>query len=243
MRQFFNSVDGWQAMQAAAVRVIACGLACGLLTGCTVSQGRTGMGTIPTSKPVNISSNPWFLAATTGAIKDLETALASGADVNARERDNRYTPLHTAAMADNDQAVKFLLQHGADPDIVDEDGRTALMMALYNGRSSTSLTLAQSRANLELRDRNRTTALMFAARRGQIDAVRAMIARGVSLDLQEKSRMTALMYAARDGQPAVVRVLKDAGASTSATDRKGRSATDLALIKGHAEIVRILSGS
>lgn len=228
------SVAFCKGLAVCVLLVAACGCA---------SSGGPGMGTVPNSGTVDVTKNPWFLAASTGSAKDLEAARASGADINARERSNRYTPLHTAAIAGNDDAVKFMLQHGADPDVIDEDGRTALMMASHYARSNTSFTLAQSKANLDLRDRNQTTALMFAARRGQIDAVRAMIARGAQLDLQEKSGMTALMYAARDGQPAVVRLLKDAGASTTASDSKGRTATDLALAKGHAEIVKILSGT
>src|SRR5262245_44452957 len=80
---------------------------------------------------VEAGSNKWFIAASTNSDADLAAAAASGQDVNAHENRDRYTPLHTAATAGNDKAIRFMVQHGARVNEVDEDGRTALMLACY----------------------------------------------------------------------------------------------------------------
>ena len=59
-------------------------------------------------------------AARHGTTADMETALATGADVNmVGESDN--TPLIEAAIFDNDAAADFLIKHGADLNKGDED--------------------------------------------------------------------------------------------------------------------------
>src|SRR6266404_1400356 len=93
----------------------------GLFAGCQAGSGPT----------IKASSNPWFAAASSGNQADLDSALKSSAKVNDHEGHDRYTPLHTAAIAGNAEAVKFILAHGGQVDALDEDGRTALMMALY----------------------------------------------------------------------------------------------------------------
>ncbi|KAF2010505.1 ankyrin repeat protein, partial [Aaosphaeria arxii CBS 175.79] len=51
--------------------------------------------------------------------------IGSGANPNRGKQDN-YTPLHLATAWKEEQIVTFLLEHGADPRITTDDGRTAL---------------------------------------------------------------------------------------------------------------------
>src|ERR1700690_974781 len=102
----------------------------GLLAGCA------GGGGGPVSKAV---ANPWFSAASSGNAADLDAAFKSGANVNDHESRNRYTPLHTAAIAGNVPAVRFILDHGGQIDAVDEDGRTALMICLHHGQGQAAV--------------------------------------------------------------------------------------------------------
>jgi len=55
--------------------------------------------------------------------------LGNGADPNARQADRR-SPLHAAALAGYDRAVRMLLRKGADPEAKDAEGRTALGLAV-----------------------------------------------------------------------------------------------------------------
>ncbi|MGB6064909.1 MAG: ankyrin repeat domain-containing protein [Desulfomonilaceae bacterium] len=61
----------------------------------------------------------------------------NGADVNAQGRDG-YTALHAAAIAGNNVAVKFLLDHGADPYIEGMNGRIPYLVALSRGHRDTA---------------------------------------------------------------------------------------------------------
>src|SRR6185295_3408863 len=137
-----------------------------LLVSCNSTGGPT----------VRADSNPWFGAASSGSQADLDAALKSGASVNAHESRDRNSPLHVAAIAGNVPAVKFILANGGNPDALDEDGRTALMMAVYHSQGQAAVALINANAKLEIRDRQSNTALLFAARRGQVDAINAMIA-------------------------------------------------------------------
>ena len=59
----------------------------------------------------------------------LEMLLQHHADVN-QQNDEGIAPLHVAAMWGNDDAVRLLLDYGADPVISDDDDMTPLDHAM-----------------------------------------------------------------------------------------------------------------
>jgi ankyrin repeat protein len=63
-------------------------------------------------------------AEVSGAVALVKLLAERGADVNAVTPD-RWTPLHVAAAAGNAEAIRALLQNGADPTRRTLDGRTA----------------------------------------------------------------------------------------------------------------------
>ena len=92
-------------------------------------------------------------AAKLGRVDVLELLLNNGADVNETLpadvgfliHDKRYqqaseSPLHIAALHDQIYSVKWLLAHGADPNITDGQGRTPVVIAL----ASTNERLAEA---------------------------------------------------------------------------------------------------
>ena len=74
-----------------------------------------------------------------------ETALRSGANVNAALYLIKWTPLHIAAFHGNETCVKWLLEHGADATAQDIDGNTPLMLAKQKGHTAVCRLLTQDK--------------------------------------------------------------------------------------------------
>lgn len=75
-------------------------------------------------------------AARAGEVRVCEILLEHGADVNARTGNLRATALHRAVCPpiihkSHVEVVDLLLRHGAEPNMTDVDGRTALHRLIY----------------------------------------------------------------------------------------------------------------
>ena len=111
-------------------------------------------------------------AARQGDLLLVKTSIAEGANVNCRGT-NGLTPLlqtvsgATAPFeAGRRQCVAFLLEHGAEVDAKDSDGRTALIHATRAGDLETVRLLAKSGAFIKRRDGFHKTAQLYAAEGG-----------------------------------------------------------------------------
>jgi len=89
--------------------------------------------------------------------------LKSGVDPDQRCFQNR-TPLIEACMSDYDplEVVKLLLANQASPNLVEEDGRSALMEAAFKGYTETCLCLLQNGAQVNLQAKDGRIAIMYA---------------------------------------------------------------------------------
>lgn len=83
-------------------------------------------------RPNNYSDFPIHVAATRGRIDEIEILLLSGANINERGEAGS-TPLGNAVEQGHSSAVRYLLEHGADTTIANDDGDTALDLAEYFG--------------------------------------------------------------------------------------------------------------
>ena len=169
---------------------------------------------------------------------DATTAGAGGGAPRASARSN--AALIEAAFRGDAAGVEALLAE-ADIDGVDEAGRTALMMAAYDGHAGTVRLLCEKKADPNMRDMNRRTALMYAASGPNAAAVEILLAHGAEVNVTDGDEgWTALMFAAAEGQAEVVSLLLDRGASPDIQDIDGETALTFASQKGHAAVVRLL---
>ena len=67
-----------------------------------------------------------------------------GADVNVRDTLGR-TPLHYASELGQDDNLEMLLNHGADPNVMDtETKKSPLLLAIENGQKTDDVSLKQA---------------------------------------------------------------------------------------------------
>jgi regulator of sigma E protease len=88
----------------------------------------------------------------------------AGADVNACEN---HSPLMVAAAAGDVEAVRLLLEHKANVNAPDSDGKTALHIAAVMGRAEVAGELLKAGAALNARDQLGRTPLLDAAESGR----------------------------------------------------------------------------
>jgi hypothetical protein len=109
---------------------------------------------------------PLTWAARSGAIQALTALLDAGADVNARDNNNRWTPLLHAIHKQRTGAVRVLLERGADANAAAPGGVTPLFMAAADTDPSRVQALLEYGANPRAEGPGGTTALTQAVSGG-----------------------------------------------------------------------------
>ena len=147
----------------------------------------------------------------------LSCLIGIGADVNARTN-NGVTPLMIAAEEGHINAVTSLVKCGANVDLQDKDGQTALHHAMQSPQASICEVLScliKNGADVNAHTFHNETPLMLASRDGHVNVVTFLIEHGADVDLQDKDGDTALHYAARFSGvfPEIVETLLNLGAS------------------------------
>jgi ankyrin repeat protein len=149
-----------------------------------------------------------------------------------------------AAFSGDTKSVKTLLTEGANVNVKDGIGFTALFGAARSGHTETVKLLLAKGAdpNVEL-PTSGTTALMYAALNGHNDIVVALLDKGAEVNAKNKRGITSLMYAAYGGRILVAQTLLANGAEINAKDNEGLTALEYAETTHHDEVGRILKNA
>jgi hypothetical protein len=186
-----------------------------------------------------------FAAASRGDTAQIARLLAQGADVKARDSYGR-TPLHVAAYARQQEALRALAKSGADPNALESDRYDIITIASVADDPVTLRTALDIGGNpRNITSRYDGTALIAAAHLGHDEVVRILIKAGAPLDHVNNLHWTALIESIvlGNGGPrhvATLKALVEAGASTALTDRGGNTPLALAKGRGYGEMVAIL---
>ena len=184
-------------------------------------------------------------------VRDL---VATGRDINARTRTHRFTALQWLILGRKTNAVKVLIEAGADVNSC--ENHTALMLAAAVGDLELVRLLLANKANVNMADSDGKSALHVAAALGRADVVRELLGAGANANSVDQLGFTPLIEAVRSGRakpvwlehiaigeftpgdyPGTVRVLRQAGADVAVRDKAGRDAMWHALQVGSAEVV------
>jgi ankyrin repeat protein len=108
-----------------------------------------------------------------GDLKKAEALLEQGADINHQfpEGDGLTTLMMASSANEASKGVAFLLEHGANPNLQADSGRTALHTAVMRGRLEHVETLLKSGADSALRDDSGRTAEDYALENGHEEIV------------------------------------------------------------------------
>lgn len=181
-------------------------------------------------------------AAGAGEVGKLRALLSADPAALEAKDSKGNTPLIQAAQNGRLEAVKFLLEKGADVDGKDNEGTTPLMVAAMNDHVDVMKLLMKKGASIAATTNAGFNSLMFATDDKRIDAMKLLLDNGAGVDTPAPADagLTPLMHAASNGQLKAVNSLLEKGASLEAKDKDGWSPLFAAAQAGQLESVELL---
>lgn len=245
----------------AARAVAGLGAAAVLLAGCTTTATEP-FATVTSTPPATAAPSPaasrteaemttlnsrLFDAASAGDADAVRTAIAAGADLEARGAGG-MTPLVAATKGNRVEAALALIDAGADVNAKDDIVDSAYLSAGARGHDEILRATLAHGADLRSTNRYGGTALIPASERGHLQTVRILLAAGVDPNHVNNLHWTALHEAIvlGDGSAAyaeIVRALVAGGADVTIRDGDGVLPRDLAASRGYREIVAAIDAA
>lgn len=146
-------------------------------------------------------------------LAEMASLLESGADPNAQSTTGRPA-LYLATFRGSAEAVKLLIDHGADVQAETVDGAILVKAAVEGHREIVEM-LLDAGADINSTGRDFTPddpALYAAADHGYLDIAELLVERGADVNQLNQNGGTPLMVAASQGQPEIVTLLLENGA-------------------------------
>jgi ankyrin repeat protein len=149
-------------------------------------------------------------------------------------------PIIEAARTGDKDALRTLIQKGADVNAAEGDGATALHWASYRDDLEAADLLIRAGARVNAANDLGATPLWAASQNGSESMVRRLLAAGANPNAKLMAGETALMVASRAGSAAVVDLLLTKRADPNAKAARGQTALMWAVAQRHPEIVKLL---
>ena len=199
-------------------------------------------------KPKDSLVTPLHMAALTGSMSVMELLINKGVDLNVQD-DKGYTPLMNTVFFNEVKAMKLLLEKKANPDLVNNTGRTALHMAILNSDDHDIINLLiNDGASTDTVDNDGLSPLLAALFKNKPDLAEILINKGVDLNAVTKvllqtsygTQLTPLHLAAQLGYTEVTKLLIEKNADLDARSSKHYTALSIALLEKRPEIAKLI---
>ncbi|XP_064121676.1 uncharacterized protein LOC135226165 [Macrobrachium nipponense] len=178
-------------------------------------------------------------AAFRGDAAEVRNLLASGSDVNCKNRFEE-TPCHLASLKGRVPVIKLLLGSGASVNALNKNGETPLHRAIDSScKESVEILLAHG-SDVTLRDAKEHTPLHHATIKRKMAIMKILIKVGSDLYNLNKSGNTGAHHAAFNGNDDVLEILLQAGFNVNYENSDGNTLLHLAAREGHVTTVQLL---
>ena len=151
-------------------------------------------------------------------------------------------PLIEAARSNDASAVRALIANGADVNVTDADGTTALHWASYRDDFASADALLRAGARVNPANDLGATPLWLASMNGSARMVGRLLEAGADPNAALLAGETPLMVASRSGSADVAGQLLAKGANVNARATRGQTALMWAVAQKHAGVVEVLLG-
>ena len=153
--------------------------------------------------------------------------------------DNDYNLL-VASLKGDLLIVEALLQKGANPNMMIEDGNTPLIFASLSGNIKICKLLVNKGADVNLKPPTGKTALIAATKGSHLDVVSFLLENGAQIDLQDELGRSAFMYAVSVGDSAMCSKFFESKTNINLKEENGFDALMIAVMNQQKSIVKWL---
>ncbi|KPP57723.1 hypothetical protein Z043_124528, partial [Scleropages formosus] len=141
-----------------------------------------------------------------------------------------------AVQCQQERCALTLLEHNADPNLVDIDGNTALHLAA-SIPSIAPLPLAklllEHKAHIDAQNSNGCTPLILAVMVKHFEMAKLLLEEGADVNTKDHEQWTPVMIAAYEGLANLVSLLLLHNADVTAKDKRGKTTDDHAVCNGY----------
>lgn len=136
--------------------------------------------------------------------------------------------------------VRGLLEQGADPNAVDENGMPLIIHTIDPRNPGTLRLFVERGADVNARGRSGDTPLSVAVARGLLEVVRFLVEKGADVNRKGREGMPPLALAGMNGDTEMVQFLLARGARIEEADDRGFTPLIRAADRGQTHIVKLL---
>ena len=153
--------------------------------------------------------------------------------INMTDNSGRTPLMDTCLEGGHLDNVKIILDYGADINIVDNKGKSALHFAARDSNSKIIEYLILLEITVNMTDINGQTPLMYACMKsGLLDNVIVLLEYGADINLMDNNRESALHLASRDFNSEIIKYLISLEMIVNMTNKKGQTPLIYACMEG-----------